>query len=106
MLRIPGSVVISNNKIEDDIESVDVGLESRSTNSIYTGTGTGTGTGIGFISKLKVFKDPQFLSLTIAQLVSSSGLFIPLYYLQSKSTKKQKPTSIDFFLLCDPSNPS
>ncbi|KAK3805478.1 MAG: major facilitator superfamily domain-containing protein [Linnemannia gamsii] len=81
MLRIPGSVVTSSNKIEDDLESIDVVLESRSTNSIDTGTGTGTG--IGFISKLKVFKDPQFLSLTIAQLVSSFGLFIPLYYLQT-----------------------
>ena len=99
MLRIPGSVVTSNSKIEDDLESIDVVLESRSTNSTYTGTGTGTGTGIGFISKLNVFKNPQFLSLTIAQLVSSFGLFIPLYYLQSKSTKKQKPTNIDFFYM-------
>lgn len=37
-----------------------------------------------FFEALKVFKDPQFLSLSIAELAASIGFLIPLYYMQSK----------------------
>lgn len=36
-----------------------------------------------FFEALKVFKDPQFLSLSIAELAASIGFLIPLYYMQS-----------------------
>lgn len=42
-------------------------------------------TGIaGFFAELKVFKNPQFLSLTFAELAASVGFLIPMYYFQSK----------------------
>lgn len=37
-----------------------------------------------FFEALKVFKDPQFLSLSIAELAASIGFLIPLYYMQSR----------------------
>ena len=37
-----------------------------------------------FFEALKVFKDPQFLSLSVAELAASIGFLIPLYYMQSK----------------------
>ncbi|KAG0317088.1 hypothetical protein BGZ97_005921 [Linnemannia gamsii] len=36
-----------------------------------------------FFEALKVFKDPQFLSLSIAELAASIGFLIPLYYMQT-----------------------
>ncbi|KAF9994377.1 hypothetical protein BGZ80_001482 [Entomortierella chlamydospora] len=43
-------------------------------------------TGItGFFSELKVFKNPQFLSLTFAEIAASIGFLIPLYYFQTYS---------------------
>lgn len=43
-------------------------------------------TGIaGFFAELKVFKNPQFLSLTFAELAASVGFLIPMYYFQSRS---------------------
>lgn len=89
MLLIPEQVVRSNSTLEHDLEV----LGRRSSSSTPTGAGIGTGTGL--LSKLSVFRNPQFLSLTIAQLISSFGIFIPLYYLQSKAIKKQNPKSID-----------
>ncbi|KAF9337834.1 hypothetical protein BG006_002199 [Podila minutissima] len=38
----------------------------------------------GFFESLKVFRDPQFLALTMAELAASIGYLIPLYYMQSK----------------------
>lgn len=38
----------------------------------------------GFFAELKVFKNPQFLSLTCAELAASIGFLIPMYYFQSK----------------------
>jgi len=37
-----------------------------------------------FFQSLHVFKNPQFLSLTMAELAASIGYLIPLYYMQSK----------------------
>lgn len=37
-----------------------------------------------FFQSLHVFKNPQFLSLTLAELAASIGYLIPLYYMQSK----------------------
>ncbi|KAF8941460.1 major facilitator superfamily domain-containing protein [Dissophora ornata] len=43
-------------------------------------------TGIaGFFAELKVFKNPQFLSLTFAELSASIGFLIPMYYFQTYS---------------------
>ncbi|KAG0057404.1 hypothetical protein BGZ83_010863 [Gryganskiella cystojenkinii] len=43
-------------------------------------------TGIaGFFAELKVFKNPQFLSLTFAELAASIGFLIPMYYFQTYS---------------------
>ncbi|KAG0309510.1 hypothetical protein BGZ98_001653 [Dissophora globulifera] len=39
----------------------------------------------GFIADLKVFKNPQFLSLTFAELTASVGFLIPIYYFQTYS---------------------
>jgi hypothetical protein len=39
---------------------------------------------VGFFADLKVFKNPQFLSLTFAELAASVGFLIPMYYFQSK----------------------
>ncbi|KAF9106228.1 hypothetical protein BGX29_010101 [Mortierella sp. GBA35] len=39
----------------------------------------------GFLADLKVFKDPQFLSLTFAELAASVGFLIPMYYFQTYS---------------------
>ncbi|KAG0376484.1 ATPase of 26S proteasome regulatory subunit 4 [Mortierella sp. AD032] len=36
-----------------------------------------------FFEALKVFKDPQFLSLSVAELAASIGFLIPLYYMQT-----------------------
>ncbi|KAG0205395.1 hypothetical protein BGX28_003016 [Mortierella sp. GBA30] len=36
-----------------------------------------------FFQSLHVFKDPQFLSLTLAELAASIGYLIPLYYMQT-----------------------
>ncbi|KAF8940355.1 major facilitator superfamily domain-containing protein [Dissophora ornata] len=36
-----------------------------------------------FFEALKVFKDPQFLSLSLAELAASIGVLIPLYYMQT-----------------------
>lgn len=38
----------------------------------------------GFFESLKMFRDPQFLALTMAELAASIGYLIPLYYMQSK----------------------
>lgn len=40
----------------------------------------------GFFESFKVFRDPQFLALTMAELTASVGYLIPLYYMQSKQT--------------------
>lgn len=40
-----------------------------------------------FFRVLKVFKNAQFLSLTIAEFTASIGYLIPLYYMQSTWTK-------------------
>jgi hypothetical protein len=37
-----------------------------------------------FFKVLHVFKNPQFLSLTVAEFTASIGYLIPLYYMQSK----------------------
>ncbi|KAG0335813.1 hypothetical protein BG004_008306, partial [Podila humilis] len=37
----------------------------------------------GFFETMKVFKDPQFLALTMAELCASIGYLIPLYYMQT-----------------------
>ena len=37
-----------------------------------------------FLDTLQVFKDPRFLSLSLAVLAASVGVLIPLYYMQSK----------------------
>lgn len=37
-----------------------------------------------FFAELKVFKNPQFLSLTFAEIAASIGFLIPMYYFQSK----------------------
>ncbi|KAF9302708.1 hypothetical protein BGZ74_004976 [Mortierella antarctica] len=37
----------------------------------------------GFFESLKVFRDPQFLALTMAELAASIGYLIPLYYMQT-----------------------
>ncbi|KAG0267497.1 hypothetical protein BG011_004531 [Mortierella polycephala] len=43
-------------------------------------------TGIaGFFSDLKVFKNPQFMALTFAELAASIGFLIPMYYFQTYS---------------------
>ncbi|KAI1314741.1 hypothetical protein EDD11_001755 [Mortierella claussenii] len=43
-------------------------------------------TGItGFFAELKVFKNPQFLSLTFAEIAASVGFLIPMYYFQTYS---------------------
>ena len=47
-----------------------------------------------FFEALKVFKDPQFLSLSLAELAASIGILIPLYYMQSKSLGLVTPASI------------
>ncbi|KAG0365535.1 major facilitator superfamily domain-containing protein [Gamsiella multidivaricata] len=39
----------------------------------------------GFFAELKVFKNPQFLSLTFAELTASIGFLIPMYYFQTYS---------------------
>ncbi|KAF9414761.1 hypothetical protein BGZ94_000287 [Podila epigama] len=39
----------------------------------------------GFFSELKVFKNPQFLSLTCAEVAASIGFLIPMYYFQTYS---------------------
>ncbi|KAF9964761.1 hypothetical protein BGZ70_005968 [Mortierella alpina] len=39
----------------------------------------------GFFAELKVFKNPQFLSLTFAELSASIGFLIPMYYFQTYS---------------------
>ncbi|KAG0032706.1 hypothetical protein BGZ81_010214 [Podila clonocystis] len=36
-----------------------------------------------FFESLKVFRDPQFLALTMAELAASIGYLIPLYYMQT-----------------------
>ncbi|KAG0267498.1 hypothetical protein BG011_004532 [Mortierella polycephala] len=36
-----------------------------------------------FFQSLRMFKDPQFLSLTFAELAASIGYLIPLYYMQT-----------------------
>ncbi|KAF9305476.1 hypothetical protein BGZ74_010142 [Mortierella antarctica] len=38
-----------------------------------------------FFAELKVFKDPQFLSLTFAEIAASIGFLIPMYYFQTYS---------------------
>ncbi|KAG0264933.1 hypothetical protein BG011_005855 [Mortierella polycephala] len=38
-----------------------------------------------FFEALKVFKDPRFLSLSLAELAASVGFLIPLYYMQTYS---------------------
>ncbi|KAF8968651.1 hypothetical protein BGZ46_010837 [Entomortierella lignicola] len=38
-----------------------------------------------FFSELKVFKNPQFLSLTFAEIAASIGFLIPMYYFQTYS---------------------
>ncbi|KAF9933615.1 hypothetical protein FBU30_005054 [Linnemannia zychae] len=38
-----------------------------------------------FATELKVFKNPQFLSLTFAELAASIGFLIPMYYFQTYS---------------------
>ncbi|KAF9572454.1 hypothetical protein EC968_009932 [Mortierella alpina] len=38
-----------------------------------------------FFEALKVFKDPRFLSLSLAELAASIGFLIPLYYMQTYS---------------------
>ncbi|KAK3831244.1 MAG: major facilitator superfamily domain-containing protein [Linnemannia elongata] len=40
---------------------------------------------VGFFAELKVFKNPQFLSLTFAELAASIGFLIPMYYFQTYS---------------------
>lgn len=40
----------------------------------------------GFFESFKVFRDPQFLALTMAELTASVGYLIPLYYMQSKQS--------------------
>ncbi|KAK3804500.1 MAG: hypothetical protein J3R72DRAFT_500066 [Linnemannia gamsii] len=70
-VRIPGSVVTSSNKIEDDLESIDVVLESRSTNSIDTALALAWH---WIHLEIKVSKIHSFSRWTIAQLVSSFGL--------------------------------
>ncbi|KAF9391272.1 hypothetical protein CPB97_007078 [Podila verticillata] len=37
----------------------------------------------GFFESFKVFRDPQFLALTMAELTASVGYLIPLYYMQT-----------------------
>lgn len=37
-----------------------------------------------FFAAVKVFKDPRFLLLSLAELAASIGFLIPLYYMQSK----------------------
>ncbi|KAF9436709.1 hypothetical protein BGZ76_003197 [Entomortierella beljakovae] len=39
----------------------------------------------GFFAALKVFKDPRFLSLSLAELIVSIAFLIPLYYMQRLS---------------------
>ncbi|KAF9584742.1 hypothetical protein BGW38_005326 [Lunasporangiospora selenospora] len=36
-----------------------------------------------FFQSIRIFKDPQFLSLTLAELAASIGYLIPLYYMQT-----------------------
>ncbi|KAF9585995.1 hypothetical protein BGW38_010594 [Lunasporangiospora selenospora] len=36
-----------------------------------------------FVEALRVFKDPQFLSLSLAELSASIGFLIPMYYMQT-----------------------
>ncbi|KAG0330854.1 hypothetical protein BG000_011403 [Podila horticola] len=38
-----------------------------------------------FFAELKVFKNPQFLSLTFAEIAASIGFLIPMYYFQTYS---------------------
>lgn len=47
-----------------------------------------------FFQSLHVFKNPQFLSLTMAELAASIGYLIPLYYMQSKSSSFQSPLEL------------
>jgi len=50
----------------------------------------------GFFESLKVFRDPQFLALTMAEMAASIGYLIPLYYMQSKQTPL-----FQFSLICN-----
>lgn len=52
-----------------------------------------------FFESFHVLKDPQFMSLTLAELTASIGYLIPYYYMQSKFPIKKRNINRAVFLL-------
>ncbi|KAF8940715.1 hypothetical protein BGZ58_005043 [Dissophora ornata] len=70
---------------EEDDETI---REQERTIAVDCEKGNENGTGgkqqrPSFLQSLHVFRDPRFLSLTIAELAASIGYLIPLYYMQT-----------------------
>jgi hypothetical protein len=77
----------SGKKVKEPVAMTDVeigAISEKLASSVPEKKPTALAAAKAFFAELKVFKDPQFLSLTCAEIAASIGFLIPMYYFQSK----------------------
>lgn len=78
----------SGKKVKEPVAMTDVeigAISEKLASSVPEKKPTGLVVVKAFFAELKVFKDPQFLSLTCAEIAASIGFLIPMYYFQTYS---------------------
>ncbi|KAG0223400.1 major facilitator superfamily domain-containing protein [Mortierella sp. GBAus27b] len=75
------SLLIAENK--DRLKMIQPELQEKSQEDILDESERGPEKRPSFFAAVKIFKEPRFLSLSLAELAASIGVLIPLYYMQT-----------------------